>query len=149
LDLASRMGVSVMVVMQNLYIIQGRPSWSGSAMGALIRSCGYFKNVEIEYVGVEGQSSWGARVVATRISTGRKVVGATVTMDIANKEGWATKTGSKWKTMPELMLGYRAYSWFQRVHAPEIAMGLHSVEEMEDIGVEVKAKVDNPFTKKV
>ena len=35
LDLASRMGVPMMMVMQNLYIINGKPSWSGQAMASM------------------------------------------------------------------------------------------------------------------
>jgi hypothetical protein len=44
-----------------------------------------------------------------------------------------SKAGSKWKTMPELMMRYRAAAFFGRLYAPEITMGMHSVEEVVDI----------------
>jgi hypothetical protein len=59
--------------------------------------------------------------------------GPTVTMEMAKAEGWIDKTGSKWKTMPELMLKYRAAAFFGRLYAPEIMMGLYSADEIVDI----------------
>ena len=146
LDMASRMGISPMVVMQNLYVIQGKPSWSGQAMASLIRNSGQFKNVTLHYVGTEGKDDWGAYVSATRSSDGLEIKGATVTIATAKKEGWYQKGGSKWQTMPELMLAYRAYAWFGRVHAPEIMMGLQSTEEVYDSSDKVeKETVVNPY----
>jgi hypothetical protein len=54
-------------------------------------------------------------------------------MEMAKAEGWIDKTGSKWKTMPELMLKYRAAAFFGRLYAPEIMMGLYSADEIVDI----------------
>ena len=59
LDLASRMGVPMMMVMQNLYIINGKPSWSGQAMASMIRANPEFKDVELHFVGTEGKDDWG------------------------------------------------------------------------------------------
>lgn len=145
LDMASRMGVSPMVVMQNLYIIQGRPSWSGQAMASMIRNSAEFRNVELHYVGQPMTDSWGAYITAERASNGQPIKGGTVTIAIAKKEGWFQKTGSKWQTMPELMLAYRAYAWFGRVFCPEILMGLQSTEEVYDVAEPVKATPINPY----
>ena len=148
LDMASRMGLSPMVVMQNLFVIQGKPSWSGQAISAMIKSSPQFKDVELVYVGEEGKDTWGAYVTATK--KGKRVKGGTVTMAVAKAEGWYQKAGSKWKTMPELMLAYRAFSWFGRVHAPELMMGLQSVEEVVDVSTETIDSTElNPFKKKV
>ena len=72
-------------------------------------------------------------------------------MAMANAEGWVSKAGSKWKTMPELMMRYRAAAFFGRLYAPEITMGMHSVEEVVDIQHEepagvaaLNAKLTNP-----
>ncbi len=149
LDMASRMGISAMVVMQNLYVIQGKPSWSGSAIGAMIRSNPNLKDVQLNYVGTEGKDDWGAYVSAVRIKDGKTIKGGTVTIGIAKKEGWYSKTGSKWQTMPEMMLGYRAYAWFGRLHTPETMMGLQSTDEIEDVGYQDTSKepVKNPYAK--
>lgn len=145
LDMANRMGVSPMVVMQNLYVIQGKPSFSGSAIASMIRSSFQFKDVELNYVGTEGKDDWGAYVTATRVSNGKRLKGGTVTLGIAKKEGWYQKNGSKWQTMPEIMLGYRAYAWFARVYAPELIMGLQSVEEVNDVYGGQRSKAINPY----
>lgn len=146
LDMASRMGISPMVVMQNLFVIQGKPSWSGQAMASMIRNSKEFKKVTLHYVGTEGKDDWGAYVTAERASDGLLIKGATVTIAVAKKEGWYQKSGSKWQTIPELMLAYRAYAWFARVHAPEIMMGLQSTEEVYDTDVvATKTTVVNPY----
>lgn len=147
LDLASRMGLSPMVVMQNLYVIQGKPSWSGQAVASMLRATPSFKNVELHYVGEAGKDTWGAYVTAIKVATGKLLTGATVTLAIAKKEGWFQKNGSKWQTMPEIMLAYRAHTWFGRVYAPELLMGLQSVEEIEDV-THVEVEVTNPYESK-
>lgn len=147
IDMASRMGVSPMLVMQNLYVVQGKPSWSGSACNALIRNCGRFKNVEVVYVGTPNTDTWGAYVKALD-NDGKEVRGSTVTIKIAKAEGWYNKNGSKWQTMPEVMLAYRASAWFARVHCPDVMMGLHTVDEVEDyvtVDEDVAEEVINPY----
>lgn len=145
LDMASRMGLSPMIVMQNLDVIQGKPSWRGSAIASMVRTSNQFTNVELNFVGEEGKDSWGAYVSATRVSNGKLLKGSTVTIAMAKKEGWYQKGGSKWQTIPELMLSYRAYAFFGRVYCPEIMMGLQSAEEVEDVST--KKTVSNPYVK--
>ena len=148
IDLASRMGVPVLTLMQNLFVIQGRPSFSGQAVASMIRSYPHFRKVTLEYVGERGTASWGAYVTAERVSDGRLLKGTTVTLGMAKAEGWLDKKGSKWLTMPEQMLAYRAYAFFGRVHVPELMMGLQTAEEVLDVQpVEQDELVEvvNPF----
>ena len=147
LDMASRMGVSPLVVMQNLYVIQGKPSFSGSAIASMIRSHKNLRNVTLHYIGVERTDSWGAYVTAEDARTGKTLKGGTVTIGIAKKEGWFQKNGSKWQTMPEIMLAYRAYAWFGRVYIPETLMGLQTTEEVQDVETKEKVEVKNPYEK--
>lgn len=149
LDMASRMGVSPLVIMQNLYVIQGKPSFSGSAIASMIKSNPQFKNVELHYIGQPNTDTWGAYVTAENVRTGKTLKGGTVTLAIAKKEGWYQKTGSKWQTMPEIMLAYRAYAWFGRVYCPEVMMGLQSTDEVEDTlkTTPTKVEVINPYEK--
>lgn len=147
IDMANRMGVPVMMVMQNLYIVQGKPSWSGAAIKSMLDNSGKFEDVETVYVGQPNTDNWGAFVTAKLKKNGKVLKGATVTIKTAKDEGWYNKTGSKWKTMPELMLTYRANAWFARQFAPELLMGLQSVEEVEDVSKPTINKVANPYVK--
>lgn len=141
-DMANRMGVSPLVVMQNLYVVQGKPSWSGQACKMLIENCGKFTNVKHVYTGKKGEDSWVCYLQAIRKEDGETVKGAEITIETAKKEGWYNKNGSKWQTMPELMLAYRASAFFARVHCPESLMGLHIAEENEDSAKEKRKAVD-------
>ena len=132
LDMALRLKANPMAVMQNLYLVHGRPAWSAQFLIATLNQCGRFSAIRYEFQGTEGADDWGCRAVATELSSGEKLAGPLITISLAKKEGWYGKAGSKWQSMPELMLRYRAASWFVRAYAPEIAMGLHTAEEVQD-----------------
>ena len=63
---------------------------------------------------------------------GRKVTGPVIDMEMAKAEGWTTKSMSKWKTMPQIMLRYRAASFFARMNCPEMTLGFYTKEEVVD-----------------
>ena len=133
LNMASRMGADPLMVMQNLYIVHGRPGWSSQFLISTFNTSGRFSALRYEWVGEEGKDSWGCRAWAIEKATEEKLTGSTVTIDLAKKEGWYQKNGSKWQTMPQQMLMYRAASWFIRAYAPELAMGMHTEEEIIDV----------------
>ncbi len=131
LEIAGRMGLSPLAVMQNMYMVKGKPSWAGQACMMLINSCGKFRDVRPVYTGTKGKDDRGCYIQAVRINDGEVVQGTEVTLKMAAAEGWATN--SKWRNMPEQMLAYRAASFFARVYCPEALMGAQTVEEVEDV----------------
>lgn len=131
LEIAGRMGLSPLAVMQNMYMVKGKPSWAGQACMMLINSCGKFRDVRPVYTGAKGKDDRGCYIQAVRINDGEVVQGTEVTLKMAAAEGWATN--SKWRNMPEQMLAYRAASFFARVYCPEALMGAQTVEEVEDV----------------
>lgn len=165
LDLAYRMQLPPLSVMQNLYIVNGNPSWSSKFLVATINTCGRFTNLryrkrnlgklgKVKYNSTEwvfdnnGQKrkaivvreydgseidNWECVAYATEKATGEVLESDAVTIEMAIKEGWYTKDGSKWVTMPMLMLTYRAAAFWQRVYAPEISMGFRTTEEETDV----------------
>lgn len=156
LDMAQRMSANPLMIMQNLHIIEGRPSWSSQFIIAAINGCGKFSPLRFDlqwldeidaaystYTGYGRDKKEqkntvrirNARCVAWAIekATGERLESAPVTIEMAVAEGWYVKNGSKWKTMPDLMLRYRAAAFFGRIYAPELLMGLPAAEEMHDI----------------
>lgn len=132
MEIANRIGAGVFQVAQNLHIIQGRPSWSSSFLIATVNASGRWSPLKFRMQGNEGKDDWGCRAVATDKTSGEECVGPVVTMAIAKAEGWLSKNGSKWKTMPELMLHYRAAAFWTRIYAPELSMGIHTDDEVRD-----------------
>lgn len=132
LEMATRMGASPLMVMQNLDVILGKPGWSSKFLIATLNACGKFSPLRYE----EDTESGGRTRAWAVDSRGEKCFGAWVSMEMAKQEGWIDKNGSKWKTMPELMRRYRAASFFVNQFAPEISMGLRTVEEIQDIPFE-------------
>lgn len=133
LNMAARVGADPLMVMQNLVIVHGRPTWSSQFLIATVNTCGRFSALRYEFFGEPGKDSWGCRAWAIEKATGEKLVGTDVTIAIAKKEGWHGKNGSKWQSIPQQMLMYRAGSWWTRAYAPELSMGLHTADEMRDV----------------
>lgn len=127
IDMANRMGVSPMMVMQSMYVVKGKPSWSGQACLSFIRA--KFTDVKVIYVGAKGTDDRGCYVKATD-KDGDVLEGTTVTMSMVKAEGWTSN--SKWRNIPEQMLAYRAASFFARIHCPETLMGVQVEGEVED-----------------
>jgi len=135
LEMAHRIGASPLMVMQNLHIIHGRPSWSSAFIIAALNASGRFTALKYK------ATDKSCKAYATEKATGELLEGPTVTLDMAKAEGWLTKQGSKWQTMPELMLRYRAAAFFGRLYAPDIMMGMHAVEEIQDVSSTTPAAI--------
>lgn len=133
LNMANRMNADPLQVMQSLYVVHGKPSFSASYLIACFNRCGRFSTIRYRMGGEPGTDSWSCTAYCTELSTGEVIEGVTVTIAMAKSEGWYNKTGSKWKTMPELMLRYRAATFLIRSVAPEIALGFTTTEEAIDI----------------
>jgi hypothetical protein len=135
LEMAARIGASPLMVMQNLYLVHGKPSWSSQFIIAAVNGTGRFSPLRFQIDG-EGDKkqciAW-----ATEKPTGERLESPPVSIEMAKKEGWYGKPGSKWPTMPDLMLRYRAATLFGRLYAPEVLMGMRSYEDVVDVEGEV------------
>lgn len=129
LEMANRMGASPLMVMQNLYIVHGTPGWSSKFLIACFNQCGRFSSLRYDW----SADRTACRAWAIERASGERIEGPLVSVEIAKQEGWSTKNGSKWKTMPELMLMYRAAAFLIRTYAPEISMGLQTDDEIIDV----------------
>lgn len=133
LDMANRMGANPLLVMQNLYIVQGRPGWSSTFLIATVNQCGKYTALRYEEEGTPGEDGYRVRAWANEKATGERLNGTWITWEMVKSEGWLNKSGSKWKTMPEQMGKYRAAAFWQRAFAPEISMGIkYTAEEVQD-----------------
>jgi len=140
LEIANRMRISPFLAMQHLHVIHGRPSWSSSFIIAMVNGCGRFSPLRFEMSG-EGESL-ACYARATDLASEQELKGPTITMAMAKKEGWSTKAGSKWATMSELMISYRAAAFWGRLYASDLLLGLQTQEEVIDIQqVTVKAEL--------
>ena len=134
MELAGRIGASVLMVMQNLDIIQGRPSWRSQFLIATVNGSKRFTPLRFQWEGEKDSDEWGCRAIATDRESGEECLGALITIQLSKDEGWYTRKGSKWTTIPEQMLMYRAAAFWARVYAPELSLGMHTTEEIIDMG---------------
>lgn len=155
-NMAQRLGADPLMVMQNMYIVHGQPAWSAKFLAATVNTCGRYNTIRYDKK-VIGKVKFGnieldnIQCIAYTTEKGSEEIleSAPVSIEMAIKEGWYGKTGSKWQTMPELMLQYRAVTFWTRAYAPELSMGMKTDDEIRDIvdvdyeDVTVSKKVEN------
>lgn len=132
LEMADRMGCAPLQIMQSMHIIHGRPSFTSQWLIATVNASGRFSPLRWKFREEKGRKV-GAIAYASEKESGEVLEGPEVTLEMAKAEGWSTKSGSKWLTMPEVMLMYRSAAFWTRLYCPEVAMGLHTEEEIEDV----------------
>ena len=131
-QLANRLKADPFMVMQNTDVIYGKPALRSTFIIACINGSGkLLGNLKFEL----NEKCTKCRAWGIEKETGAKLYGPTITMEMAQAEGWVAKNGSKWKTMPEIMLRYRAASFFGRLQCPEILNGIYSTEEVEEMAI--------------
>lgn len=138
LNMAMRLRADPLMVMQNLYIVHGVPAWSAKFLIGLFNTCGRFTT--IRYAFSEKRDLCFAH--CKELATGERIEGPSVSLAMAKAEGWMDRKGSKWRTMPEVMLMNRAAAFLIRGTAPELSLGLPMRDEAEDI-----VEVDMPEAK--
>jgi len=131
LNIAQRMGADVFAVMQSLYIVHGRPAWSSQFLISMVNASGRYSPLQFKMSG-QGDSKMCV-AYAKHLETGDIVEGPEVSIEMAKKEGWYGKNGSKWQTLPDLMLRYRAAGFFARLYVPDLCLGIRTMEEETDI----------------
>lgn len=132
MDMAQRIGAGLFSVMQSLHIIHGKPGFSAQFLIATLNASGAFTRLQFEFERDDARNPISCRAFAKEIATGQTLYGPSVSIAMAKAEGWYSKNGSKWPTMPELMLSYRAAAFFIRINAPGISLGLPTADEVED-----------------
>lgn len=166
MNLAKRLKVDPLTVMQSMAPIHGKPSWAANFVLALINNSGNYAPIRykttdlgkktVDYTYWEGQgpnrkkqigkieiNDKSVRIVTTD-REGNDIEGPEVTIAMAVKDGWYMRPESKWQTMPELMLRYRAIAFFARTQAPELLVGLPVEGEVEDFGRTDEYKLSTP-----
>ena len=175
IEIASRIGASPLMIMQNMTPIYGKPSWSSKFLIATVNTCGRFNSLQFRFtekgnLGVVDyvEYAWNGRTKApiTKQFDGKKIMdiecvayttekgkdeileGSPISIRMAIQEGWYTKNGSKWQTMPKQMLMYRAASFWTNAYAPELSMGMKTIEEQQDIYTPFQEVTDDVETEK-
>lgn len=140
IETASRIGASPLMVMQNMYIVHGQPAWSAKFLTATVNGCGRYYSIKykLEKLGIikngdQSVENWQCIAYTSEKGSEEILESIPVTIEMAIAEGWYNRNGSKWKTMPKLMLQYRSVTFWTRAYAPELSMGIRSEDEVEDI----------------
>lgn len=128
LHMAMRLREDPLSVLQNIYVVSGRPGWSASYMIARANRSGIFRG-PIRWRS-EGSDKTLKVTAVARLAEVDEDVEVTVSMEMAEAEGW-TKN-AKYKSMPEHMLRWRSATMLIRLYAPDVMLGMETADEIED-----------------
>lgn len=142
-QLAMRLDVDPFMLMQNTYVVHGRPGMEAKLQIGLLNASGRIRGNISYTLGGDGDE-YGCTASVVDSVTGEKVHGPKVTKRMVKAEGWEKKQGSKWLTMPEVMFRYRAAAMLIRSHYPEVTLGLLTREELEEQVIDVEATLSQP-----
>jgi len=162
ISMSMRIGADPLMIMQNMVIIYGRPSWSSKFLVATVNTCGRFNPLQykftdkgalgmVDYTDYVWNNQTRSKQAVIKQFDGKKIMdiecvayttakgsdkvleSSPVSVRMAIQEGWYTKNGSKWQTMTKQMLMYRAASFWTNAYAPELSMGMKTEDEVRDI----------------
>lgn len=122
------MGLAPMQALQNIAVINGKPSVYGDAAMALVQASPVCEDVE-EFFENEGTPNPVAVCVAKR--KGRKPVTARFSVEDAKRAGLWGKQGP-WSAYPKRMMQMRARGFALRDAFPDVLKGMVTVEEATD-----------------
>jgi len=131
-----------MQALQNIAVINGKPSVYGDAMMALVQASAVCDDVE-EYFENEGTPNPVAVCVAKRKN--RKPVVAKFSVEDAKRAGLWGKQGP-WSAYPKRMMQMRARGFALRDAFPDVLKGLISAEEAQDYPDEAKPRPAKDIT---
>jgi len=138
------MGLAPMQALQNIAVINGKPSVYGDAAMALVQASPVCEDVE-EFFENEGTPNPIAVCIAKR--KGRKPVTVKFSVEDAKRAGLWGKQGP-WSAYPKRMMQMRARGFALRDAFPDVLKGMITAEEAQDYPDEAKpvqAKPANPL----
>jgi hypothetical protein len=135
-------GLAPMQALQNIAVINGKPSVYGDAAMALVQASAVCEDVQ-EYFEGEGTPNPIAVCVAKR--RGRKEVVAKFSVEDAKRAGLWGKAGP-WQAYPKRMMQMRARGFALRDAFPDVLKGLITAEEAQDYPDEAKPRQAKDIT---
>lgn len=129
IQMGAELGLKPMQAIQNIAVVNGRPSLWGDALLAVVRSHPSFEWIR-EMSAEEIKEARGAVCVLKR--RGEPEHTATFTAEDARQAGLLGKAGP-WKQYPERMMLLRARAFACRNVFPDALRGITSAEEVVDI----------------
>lgn len=135
-------GLAPLQALQNIAVINGKPSVYGDAAMALVQASAVCEDVQ-EYFEGEGTPNPIAVCVAQR--RGRKPVIAKFSVEDAKRAGLWGKQGP-WQAYPKRMMQMRARGFALRDAFPDVLKGLITAEEAQDYPDEAKPRQSKDIT---
>lgn len=137
---AYRMNLDPMLVMQNTFVVSGKLGMNSSFAIALANSSGIFvSGIKYKVIGEGDKLEVTAYAI---LKSNNEEISYTIGMREAIAENWTKNP--KYKSLPELMLRYRAATLLIRTHVPEVINGMHMVEEIEDVTLSKEVRATKP-----
>lgn len=126
LEWGMELGMKPMASLQNIYVVNGRPTLSAQSMAGLIKSRPDYRGLVFESSPTKAKATIKRAIIDGSIETHT----GEFTFEQANKAGLTGK--DNWKNYPQQMLEARALAFAVRKAFPDVFAGIYVKEEAQD-----------------
>jgi hypothetical protein len=116
--------------LQNIAVINGKPSIYGDALLGLVRASGELEDFQEFFEGEFGKDDYTAVCVSHRVGMKSPIVSKFSIADAKRMKKWGSK--GPWTDYPNRMLQMRARGFNLRDNFPDVLKGLITAEEAQD-----------------
>ncbi|MPX91390.1 hypothetical protein [Salinivibrio sp. VYel1] len=141
-QMGAELGLQPVQALQNIAVVNGRPSVWGDGLRALIMSAPDLIDIRDEF----DEGTMTARCIIVRQRNGKNIefVGEFSKQDAEQAGLWGRNT---WKAYPKKMLEWRAFGFSARKAYADRLRGISLAEEVRDIPAQAEEKEVNPTPK--
>jgi hypothetical protein len=140
-QMGMELGISPMMALQNIGVINGRPGVFGDLPLALVRNSGLLEEYREEEIGKPSDDTWGFKCTVRRVGCTPK--SETFTVADAKRAGLWGKAGP-WTQWPKRMLKFRARGFLLRDEFGDVLKGVKTVDELEEMSAEQRFQRAKP-----
>ena len=147
LQFGAEVGLAPMQSIQNIAVINGRPSLWGDALLGLVIQSGLLDSIKETFSGKQFEDDYGWTCTVKRKGVEDPVVRSFTVADAKRAKKWATD--GPWTTYPDRLLMFRARGFALRDMFADVLKGLIAREEAMDLPpemVHVENEAERPKT---
>lgn len=145
INMGYELGLSPLSAIQNISVINGRPTVWGDAMLAIVRASGKLSKFREYFAGTWANDDFTAVCECSRGNESAQEQFSIADAKTAKLWAYPSAGMTPWHKYPKRMLQMRARSWALRNMFSDVLKGISATEEMQEFDIEVTAQPDGSY----
>lgn len=145
INMGYELGLSPLSAIQNISVINGRPTVWGDAMLAIVRASGKLTKFREYFTGTWANDDFTAVCECARGQESAQEQFSIADAKIAKLWAYPSAGVTPWHKYPKRMLQMRARSWALRNMFSDVLKGISATEEMQEFDIETQQQPDGSY----